>query len=37
LAKAIAGEAKVPFFSSSGSEFVEMFVGVGAQRVRKKF
>jgi chemotaxis protein histidine kinase CheA len=37
LAKAIAGEAKVPFFSSSGSEFVEMFVGVGAQRVSKKF
>ena len=34
LAKAIAGEAGVPFFSLSGSEFVEMFVGVGASRVR---
>src|SRR5690606_7163461 len=34
LAKAIAGEAKVPFFSISGSDFVEMFVGVGASRVR---
>ncbi len=37
LAKAIAGEAKVPFFSISGSEFVEMFVGVGAARVRDLF
>ena len=37
LAKAIAGEAKVPFFSISGSDFVEMFVGVGASRVRDKF
>ncbi|GMH40183.1 hypothetical protein BSKO_08087 [Bryopsis sp. KO-2023] len=37
LAKAIAGEAKVPFFSISGSEFVEMFVGVGASRVRNLF
>src|SRR5258705_3787620 len=37
LAKAIAGEAKVPFFSISGSEFVEMFVGVGAARVRDMF
>ena len=36
LAKAVAGEAKVPFFSLSGSEFVEMFVGVGASRVRKQ-
>ncbi len=34
LAKAIAGEAKVPFFTISGSDFVEMFVGVGASRVR---
>ena len=34
LAKAVAGEAKVPFFSLSGSDFVEMFVGVGASRVR---
>ena len=34
LAKAVAGEAHVPFFSLSGSEFVEMFVGVGASRVR---
>lgn len=37
LAKAIAGEAKVPFFSISGSDFVEMFVGVGASRVRDLF
>jgi cell division protease FtsH len=37
LAKAVAGEAGVPFFSSSGSEFVEMFVGVGASRVRDLF
>ncbi|PID46237.1 MAG: ATP-dependent zinc metalloprotease FtsH [Proteobacteria bacterium] len=37
LAKAIAGEAKVPFFSISGSDFVEMFVGVGASRVRDMF
>ena len=37
LAKAVAGEAKVPFFSLSGSEFVEMFVGVGAARVRDLF
>ncbi len=37
LAKAIAGEAKVPFFSISGSDFVEMFVGVGAARVRDLF
>lgn len=37
MAKAIAGEAKVPFFSISGSEFVEMFVGVGAARVRDLF
>ena len=35
LARAVAGEAKVPFFSIGGSEFVEMFVGVGAARVRK--
>ncbi len=34
LAKAVAGEANVPFFSISGSDFVEMFVGVGASRVR---
>ena len=34
LARAIAGEAKVPFFTISGSDFVEMFVGVGASRVR---
>ena len=37
LAKAIAGEAGVPFFSLSGSEFIEMFVGVGASRVRDLF
>ena len=37
LAKAVAGEAKVPFFSLSGSDFVEMFVGVGASRVRDMF
>ena len=37
LAKATAGEADVPFFSISGSEFVEMFVGVGASRVRDLF
>ena len=37
LAKAVAGEANVPFFSASGSEFVEMFVGVGASRVRDLF
>ncbi|MDD4388505.1 MAG: ATP-dependent zinc metalloprotease FtsH, partial [Bacilli bacterium] len=37
LAKAVAGEAKVPFYSISGSEFVEMFVGVGASRVRDMF
>ena len=37
LARAIAGEAKVPFFSISGSDFVEMFVGVGASRVRSMF
>jgi cell division protease FtsH len=37
LAKAVAGEAGVPFFSISGSEFVEMFVGVGAARVRDLF
>jgi cell division protease FtsH len=37
LARAIAGEAKVPFFSISGSDFVEMFVGVGASRVRDMF
>ena len=37
LAKAIAGEAKVPFFTISGSDFVEMFVGVGAARVRDMF
>lgn len=34
LSKAVAGEAKVPFYSISGSDFVEMFVGVGASRVR---
>lgn len=37
LAKAVAGEAGVPFFSLSASEFVEMFVGVGAARVRDLF
>ena len=37
LAKAIAGEADVPFFFASGSEFDEMFVGVGAARMRKLF
>ena len=37
LAKAVAGESKVPFFSISGSEFVEMFVGMGAARVRDLF
>ena len=37
LAKATAGEASVPFFSVSGSDFVEMFVGVGASRVRDLF
>src|SRR5690606_18427720 len=37
LAKAVAGEAEVPFFSISGSDFVEMFVGVGASRVRDLF
>ena len=37
LARAVAGEAKVPFFSINGSEFVEMFVGVGASRVRDLF
>ena len=37
LARAIAGEAEVPFFSISGSDFVEMFVGVGASRVRDMF
>ena len=37
LAKALAGESKVPFFSISGSEFVEMFVGMGAARVRDLF
>ncbi len=37
LAKAVAGEASVPFFSISGSDFVEMFVGVGASRVRDMF
>ena len=37
LAKAVAGEAKVPFFSLTGSDFVEMFVGVGASRVRDLF
>ena len=37
LARAVAGEAHVPFFSLSGSEFVEMFVGVGAARVRDLF
>ena len=37
LAKAVSGEAGVPFFSISGSDFVEMFVGVGASRVRDLF
>lgn len=37
LAKAVAGEAQVPFYSLSGSDFVEMFVGVGASRVRDLF
>lgn len=37
LAKAVAGEAKVPFFSISGSDFVEMFVGMGAAKVRDLF
>ena len=37
LAKATAGEAKVPFFSMSGSDFIEMFVGVGPSRVRDLF
>ena len=37
MAKAVSGEAGVPFFSISGSEFVEMFVGVGASRVRDRF
>jgi len=37
LAKAVAGEANVPFFSLAGSDFVEMFVGVGASRVRDLF
>lgn len=37
LAKAVAGEAAVPFFSISGSDFLEMFVGVGASRVRDLF
>ncbi len=37
LARAVAGEAGVPFFSISGSDFVEMFVGVGASRVRELF
>ena len=37
LAKAVAGEADVPFFSISGSDFVEMFVGVGASRYRRPF
>ena len=37
LAKAVAGEANVPFFSIAGSEFVEMFVGMGASKVRELF
>ena len=37
LAKAVAGESNVPFFSMSGSEFVEMFVGMGASKVRDLF
>ena len=37
MAKAVAGEASVPFFSISGSDFVEMYVGVGASRVRDLF
>lgn len=37
LAKAIAGEANVPFFSTAGTEFMEMYVGVGAARVRDMF
>ena len=37
LAKAIAGEAGVPFFAAAGTEFMEMFVGVGASRVRDMF
>jgi ATP-dependent Zn protease len=37
IAKACAGESKVPFFTISGSEFIEMYVGVGAQRVRDLF
>lgn len=37
LAKAVAGEAGVPFFSLAGSDFVEMFIGVGASRVRDLF
>ena len=37
LARAVAGEAGVPFFNISGSEFIEMFVGVGAARVREMF
>ena len=37
IAKATAGESKVPFFSASGSDFVEMFIGMGAARIRKLF